>query len=436
MAGSHLLIASAAVLLFAGAGCGKVEGGEGDGGDQGDGSDHRDGGGGGDGDGGIGPVDDCEPGEPIACDGAELRVCNSAGDGEERTACALRCNPDGPACEDIIDPSNGLAEELDLAEAAPALVVDGGGTVFFDTVDQVEGTTATIADQAFEVIVVPGAGTAPDILVVPVASLRVVADTTFSVQGARAIAFVSWGDVRIQGTLRVVAGRSADVEEDCWGNASTPAGNDDDIPGPGGGSFATFGGNGGSVPGTIGGQGQAGGELVGNQTLVPLRGGCPGGSDGLGGPGLGGGAIQIASRTAITVSGALGANGGGGCVSSGGGSGGALLLEAPVVTVGGGLYANGGGGGCGGFSCADSGDMNETPAAGDDVCTVATGGDGAAGDVEATDGTDDPNDVGSTDRAGGGGGGFGRIRVNSLDGTIAGSSTFSPQPSLGTVAGR
>ncbi|HEU5059466.1 MAG TPA: hypothetical protein VFU21_23190 [Kofleriaceae bacterium] len=426
-----------ALLLVAAFGCGKVEDGDGGGGD-GDGSgDHRDGGGGdGETDGGIGPVDDCEPGEAIACDGVELRVCNDAGDGEERVTCGLRCNPEGPACEQIIDPSNGLAAALDLAESAPALLIDGGGTVFFDTVEEVSGTTATIAGQAFETTIVPGAGTNPDILVVPVASLRVVAGTTFSVQGTRAIAFASWGDVRIQGTLRVVAGRSEEVEEDCWGRSSDPVGNDDDIPGPGGGSFASFGGNGGSITGVAGGAGHAGGDLVGGETLVPLRGGCPGGSDGIGGQGIGGGALQIASRTLVTVPGAIGANGGGGCVSSGGGSGGAILLEAPLVTVAGGLFANGGGGGCGGFDCGESGTNSTTPAPGNDICAEAVGGNGAAGDSEATDGTSDTNTAGQVDRAGGGGGGFGRIRINTLDGTVTGASTFSPQPSLATVAGR
>ncbi len=428
------LVSVCVALLMVAAACGKVNPGD-EGGDAGDPGDHRDGGAGDDGS--VGPVDDCEPGEPIACDGAELRVCNPAGDGEERVTCGLRCNPEGPACEDIIDPSNGLAAALDLAESAPALLVDGGGTVFFDTVENVSGTTATIGDQSYEVSVIAGAGTNPDILVVSVASLRVAAGTAFSVQGERAIAFASWGDVRIQGELRVFAGRSDPVEEDCWGRPSDAVGTDGDIPGPGGGSFSTFGGNGGAVTGIgSGGAGKAAGDLVGDETLVPLRGGCPGGGDGVGGPGIGGGAIQIASRTLITVPGALGANGGGGCVSSGGGSGGGLLLEAPVVTVAGGLFANGGGGGCGGFSCGDGATMSTTPAAGDDVCTEAVGGDGAAGATGATDGTDDPSSVGQTDRAGGGGGGFGRIRINTLDGTVAGASTFSPAPALGPVAGR
>lgn len=413
------------LLVMIAAACGKVspEGGDAGAGDRGDG--------------GIGPVDDCEPGEPIACDGAELRVCNQAGDGEERVTCGLRCDPAGPACQDEVDPSNGLADLLDQAEAAPGLVVDTGGTVFFDTVDNVSGTTATIGEQTFEVSIIAGTGTNPDILVVPVASLQVAAESTLSVQGARAIAFASWGDVGIEGELRVLAGRSEPVEEDCWGRASGEVGDDGDIPGPGGGSFATYGGNGGAVTG-IGsaGAGKAAGELVGTEALVPLRGGCPGGGDGVGGPGIGGGAIQIVSRTLIAVPGALGANGGGGCVSAGGGSGGGLLLEAPMVTIAGGVFANGGGGGCGGFSCGKAGTMSTTPAPGDDVCTEAVGGSGAAGTTDATDGTDDPSSVGTTDRAGGGGGGFGRIRINTLDGTVAGDSTFSPAPSLGQVAGR
>ena len=431
MVRSGMLVVAAAVFALAAA-CGKVEGG-GDEGDDGDGADHRDSG---SGDGDSGPVDDCEPGEPIACDGAELRVCNAAGDGEERVTCALRCDPDGPACQEIIDPSNGLAAALDLAETGPALLLDSSDTFYFDTVENVSGTTATIGDQTVEVLVVAGAGNAPDVVVVPVASLRIVADTTFSIQGARAIAFVSWGDVRIQGTLRVVAGQSVEIEEDCWGRASGGVGADDDIPGPGGGSFGSVGGNGGAVTGTAGAAGKAAGEVTGNETLIPLRGGCPGGGDGIGGPGYGGGAIQIASRTLITVPGALGAGGGGGCVSSGGGSGGGLLLEAPSVTVAGGLFANGGGGGCGGFSCGESSTMSTTPAPGDDICAVAVGGNGATGASAATSGTSDPNNAGETDRAGGGGGGLGRIRINTLDGTVAGASTFSPDPSLGQVAGR
>jgi len=429
-----------AVVALASA-CGKVDsGGDGTGDGDGDGVDHRDGGGGGQPD-AIGPVDDCEPGEPIACDGSELRVCNAAGDGEERVTCGLRCDPDGLVCEDIIDPSNGFAALLDGAEDAPALVIDGGGTVFFDSdynVDEDAGT-GDFEGTVVPVTVVPVAGPAPDVVVVPVASLRVAAGSVLSLQGPRAVVFVSWGDVRIQGELRSLAGRSEEVEEDCWGRPSGGVGANNDISGPGGGSFASAGGSGGAVVGTSGAAGKAAGDLIGNLTLVPLRGGCPGGADGIGGAGIGGGAVQISSRTLITVPGAIGASGGGGCVSSGGGSGGAILLEAPAVTVGGGVYANGGSGGCGGFSCGEAGSLSTTPAPGDDACadgSGAYGGDGAAVGVDATSGDDVTNTPGATDRAGGGGGGLGRIRINTLDGTIMGASTFSPDPSLGQVAGR
>lgn len=428
-----------ALVMFAAA-CGKVEdGGDGGSGDgDGDGSgDHRDGGGGEDGS--IGPVDDCEPGEPIACDGAELRICNDAGDGEERVTCALRCDADGPACQDIIDPSNGFAALLDQAEGAPALVIDGA--VFFDSDFNVDEETGMgdFEGQMVPVTIVPVGGAAPDVVVVRVASLRVTADSELALQGPRAVVFVSWGDVRIIGTLRAMAGRSEEVEEDCWGRPSGGVGANNDIPGPGGGSFASVGGSGGEVVGTAGAAGKAPGGTIGTATLIPLRGGCPGGADGLGGPGSGGGAVQISSRTAIFVPGIVGASGGGGCVSSAGGSGGGILLEAPAVTVAGGVFANGGGGGCGSFSCADDGAYSTTPAPGDDICADGSGvigGDGAAGGTAATDGDDATNTVGETDRAGGGGGGLGRIRINTLDGTVAGTSTFSPDPSLGEVAGR
>ena len=113
-----------------------------------------------------------------------------------------------------------------------------------------------------------------------------------------------------------------------------------------------------------------------------------------------------------------------------------VLLEAPSVSVAGGLFANGGGGGCGGFSCGEPATMSTTPAPGDDICDQATGGNGAAGDLQATVGGNVTGTAGATDRAGGGGGGFGRIRVNSLDGAIEGTPVLSPDASVGQVAGR
>jgi hypothetical protein len=115
--------------------------------------------------------------------------------------------------------------------------------------------------------------------------------------------------------------------------------------GGGGGGFASNGARGGDISNNSN-PGGAGGTANGNQRLVPLRGGCRGGYVKDGGTiltirgGGGGGAIQLVSRTRITIDGEVHLAGQQGStedykdqyqnvVISGGGSGGALLLEAP-----------------------------------------------------------------------------------------------------------
>lgn len=157
-------------------------------------------------------------------------------------------------------------------------------------------------------------------------------------------------------------------------------------------------------------------------------------------PGAGGGAMQIVSRTKITLGagGAIAANGGSAkgdtsfdqiiCIpgdpcgpGAGAGSGGGILLEAPVVEVAGtaALVANGGAGHCGLRGAGAVPGVAAAPAPGTS-CNGFSGGDGATGSTAARDGT------GETDGGGtgaGGGGGVGRIRVNLRPG-----ESFSPAP--------
>jgi hypothetical protein len=127
--------------------------------------------------------------------------------------------------------------------------------------------------------------------------------------------------------------------------------------GPGGGGLtynyqdSAFGGAGGSY-GTLG--QSSGYPVYGNSSLIPLIGGSGGGAGSgncvtLGG-GAGGGAILVACGKALTVSGAILANGGTGqnmgaywCGFSGGGSGGAVRLIGETLQGSGRIEALGGG---------------------------------------------------------------------------------------------
>ncbi len=190
----------------------------------------------------------------------------------------------------------------------------------------------------------------------------------------------------------------------------------------GGGSYCGAGGSGAAVPAPA----APGGPTYGAATIQPLIGGSSGGPGPYADPGgAGGGAIQIAAGTSISV-GALGSinAGGGGVAASAGGSGGVILLESPSITIAGNLAANGGGGSYGsGFSPAGAnGTASSQPAAGSD-----TGGNGSAGSsIVGADGQTD--DAGGNIGAGGGGAGW--IRINTATGSA--TITGSVSPSLAT----
>ena len=193
--------------------------------------------------------------------------------------------------------------------------------------------------------------------------------------------------------------------------------------GGGGGGNATvggFGGNGACVDGDHHGQGGDDGGVCGNASLVPLVGGSGGGGGGdatINGPygyagGGGGGALQISSRTSISISGAVSARGGAGYGTmsvdggGGGGAGGGLLFEAPMIAVTGQLIVDGGNGGISGSG---------------------PGGIGASGGSIAASGLSySANGQGGS----GGGGGGGRIRI--VGGNATCTSGVSPNTSCST----
>lgn len=368
----------------------------------------------------------CTP-STVVCDDATgvFTSCSSAGIVELQFICSLGCASAVERCIEV-DPVNGLAPSLDQARDLPTslnVVFTGASTV--NTVTGVVFNGPTSINVPSDMV--------NGIRVFMLRSLTVPAGVTLRVlPGGPAVAFAVGGDVLVEGLLDV----SADL--DAWGpggngpcaggqahggigySAASPAAS----PGGGGAGGAQHGATGGR-----GGSGAAGGTggIAGGVSLVPLHGGCLGGvgttginfSDG----GGGGGAVQITSRTSITVrgNGIIDASGGGGrgapqadvVPGSGGGAGGAILLEAPqVVLDGSGVVLSTKGGG--GAAASSSGDGNRAGADGGSGPSPAPGGTatgraagGAGGVSPAT--SPAPGIDGAAGAPGGGGGGAGGV---------------------------
>jgi hypothetical protein len=322
----------------------------------------------------------------------------------------------------------------------------------------------------------PGAliaqATGPMVRAVNVGQLSIASGATVSITGTHPLVFVVHGDATIVGTIDVsarsdvitevsTAGPGADDAGACTGGVGADGQAATNVAGgggAGGGGFGDLGGNGGSGNGAGAGSRGLHGNVTGDMTLVPLRGGCGGGHGGAGtvtlsgqmpGPGgragNGGGALEVTVRGLIDVSGTLKAAGSGGgpppypiiLVNGGGGaggSGGAIVLDGDTVHVeaSGALCANGGGGGEGGQSGATSaygedGTCSATVAASGGRVQADGGDGGAGGRLGTTLGQPGAN---GSNSAGGGGGGVGRIRVRerktSTTGMIDSGAIVSP----------
>ncbi len=291
--------------------------------------------------------------------------------------------------------------------------------------------------------------------------------------GSRAAALIALGPIEIEGLLDLRGGQAECSDPSCPGpggfaggsqhrklqQGSGPGGGAQGFgggagageeAGGGGGGACGVGGKGGDSDTTIS-FGGSGGPAYLKPTLVPLCGGSGGGAGGIGkftsvDPGQrgggGGGAIQIVSQTSVSVRSTadtpsgIQAGGGGGQPDvdtnyndggGGGGSGGAILIEAPIITIGAGaVLAANGGGGAGGFNeklkttDGQSGLLSATPAAGGSgTCSGGAGGAGSTPNGSAAQGL-------IVDGGAGGGGAVGRIRLNSLDGSVVNEGVISP----------
>lgn len=396
-------------------------------------------------DGGSNSSPICTANQALRCNGSDLVRCNADGTAEVDESCALGCNATELRCNDV-NPSNGLAPYLDMTSGEPDLDLGTKATINTD-----DGTVLVDGKVVAVNHAMISQASAPSIQVFIVHSVTT-ADVTIT--GSNALAIVSNGDVKVGGILAASAtattpGSGGFNDGACKGSDGVSMLDVGILAGSGGGGFGHTGGLGGNAMGgtpTATASGGDAGTATGNLTLVPLRGGCDGGGLNLSGSvlkgGAGGGAIQLVSRTKITVSGAVAANG-----SSfiAGGSGGGILLEAPLVEVPGSVVANGGGGAGGcfvlGIPPAEDGRLDAKPAVGGSVSACSTpsaganGGNGGAGSTGATSGAS--NLAGGANAFGGhGGGSVGRIRVNTVSAGLHTTGLFSPNPTTGTIGSR
>ena len=216
--------------------------------------------------------------------------------------------------------------------------------------------------------------------------------------------------------------------------------------------FVSGGGGGGAAAGSSGGllldadpsTAIAGGPSFGTDDLQPLVGGCAGGGFHSNEAGVtytdaqnGGGAIQLTSRSWITVTGTINMDGYGGysdqdqgCRESwlAGGGGGGILLEAPVVTLTAHSTLSAAGGD--GYGCNPAQQTCGTPGHGGTGATAATGG----GNVQFTTALE-PSAIFAS---GTGAGGVGRVRINTATSTytLDASATRNAIVTTGTIKTR
>jgi hypothetical protein len=381
----------------------------------------------------------CEANE-TRCTNGKVATCDANGAVASMVDCPLGCFEDQPRCRNV-NPSNDLAPYLDMYPTLPDVDLDN---VTINTASGV--VTNNVTNQPIQGLVTfmaYGPTTSIRVFVanhVRLNNVGAFSGTSNVDASGPALAFVARGPIVVEGTL-ALPGSAGGIKNDptCRGGIgsfnsalSTPY-----ARASGGGGNATPGGAGGSNNGS---PGAIGGQVSGNETLEPLRGGCPSGGtrdeyyiddvNEVGYPG--GGAVQLTSEISVDVLGKIDVRGMHGDYEAGpmftavfgGGAGGGVLIEAPRVSFGATakIIAKGGGGGAygGGYPADDDTLMPSTGAVVGSSCpTCGNGGAGASPLAGAVAGG--PAPVNSV--SGGGGGGMGRLRVNTKDGTYTKSSS-------------
>ncbi len=370
----------------------------------------------------------CEANQTV-CSNGTVATCDASGGQTSAIQCPLGCFEDQPRCTDV-EPSNHLGPYYDMIAAPKDLDLK------FGTLDLLSGqyTSADVADFGAvsnpDSFVVPSLAGGPPIRVVVVNNLTL---GTVVLRGptdgsTMATAFLASGDILVNGTVSTIAGAGQTTDVSCQGHQGRQSYEQNDAC-----IYVGGGGGGGAAAGSVGGRvidldsalPLAGGPVYGTDDLQPLVGGCAGGGfhnyasgDNTLKGSNGGGAIQLTSRTAITVNGTIKMDGDPGyaddfgnqlfCGQSqfGGGGGGGILIEAPVVTLAAHSTLSAAGGN--GAGCDPATQTCGLPGHGGGA-TAATPG----GDVTWT------TALGSTATfaSGTGAGGAGRVRVNTATST-------------------
>jgi hypothetical protein len=398
------------------------------------------------------PAAGCAAGSAIACSGDTLTTCAADGHTTTTTTCSLGCSDAGGShCEQVV-PSNGLQVYLDMTPFPVDLTL-AGGTLDLDTSQFTPTGGSAVAIPSFTVAA-PAGGASIVVFVgkkITLGELTISSDMTTG--SGPAAAFLATDDLAVAGPVLVASG--AVNISGCTGTTGpfTEPGGADYGGGGGGGAHATDGADGGIVPNGV--AGGVHGVAAGTDELVPLRGGCPGGfSAGIAGSlgGRGGGAIQLFSLTSVDINASIIADGlvssiadnFGGTNYGGGGGGGGILIEAPSVTldIAGFLLARGGGGSSGDFQPLEAPDSGSPiPGAVSQVHdgTRVNGGAGGTSTTAPVAGANTAAAVSGESivrAAGGGGGGVGRIRINTADGTFSktGTSVLAGRVTTGVAA--
>ena len=398
----------------------------------------------------------CTPDATHSCVGDSALVCNATGDGYVESPCSFGCaDTPAPHCK-YLEPKY-LPEVCDSPATPLDLIVSSSGTLD----PQLDlSCTGGVVNQ-------PGA---PGICVVRYRSITLAADTTLTVSGStgfdgRPIAFVADEDINIDGTLDVsghpgINGPGGGIFES--GAFPKVDGPTSTTYGGGGAGGATVGGNGGTAIMSTG--GADGGALNGGATamnpalLAAFVGGASTARNNddtvpyFGGGG--GGLILISCRGSVNVNtaGVINAGGGGGIAgffllipfsSFGGGAGGNVVIEGTAVTITGQVFANGGGGGQGynGSTLGSHGDdgpaSDAIPARGGNLIGAGgIGGDGGIIGAILPGSGHHPTTTNSTPGAGGGSVGF--LQTYTPDGVVPDlspshvSPAFEPNGTIGT----
>jgi hypothetical protein len=366
---------------------------------------------------------ECVP-DTVVCDDAtgHYVACSPTGEVELSMDCPLGCAPGVEKCLDI-DPSNGLAAQLDLTADAPDVTFAPGSTI--------NTTTGAIGGASQQ----PPTALVNDMRILRFNALTI--SGSVKITGTYPVVLLANGPILITDILDVsadgvVAGPGAlPTGASCSGGSiDAPA----PSPGGGGGGRAQAGAPGGRAgDNSLGG---AGGSQHDDPDIVPLQGGCRGGTSRessvrLSSGGGGGGAVQIVSRVSISFAtgGKVDASGGGAQFSTlsgtigggGGGSGGGVLLEAPQIVLDGAgvvISTKGGSGAAGntdGVGPGNDGGTGAAAAPGGTSPGNPSGGDGGTASLAPTSGA---NGTTADMDGAGGGGSVGQARFNNLGGAI------------------